>query len=51
MIIFIAILLLVIIILLLHIRELTSDKESYKFLYDMWSKAHFEEWKINNKPK
>ena len=44
----IVVLILVILRLLIHIRQVTSDKDTYKCLYNMWSKAHFEEWKENN---
>ena len=44
----IVVLILVIVRLLIHIRQVTSDKDTYKSLYRMWSKAHFEEWKENN---
>jgi len=51
MIIFTVILLLVILKLLLKIRKVTSDKDSYKNLYDMWLDAYLCEWKKNNKLK
>jgi hypothetical protein len=44
----IVVLILVILRLLIHIRQVTSDKDTYKSLYDMWLNAHLEEWKENN---
>ena len=44
----IVVLILVILRLLIHIRQVTSDRDTYESLYHMWCKAHFEEWKENN---